>query len=174
MKEYYMNNKKFLEKYKQQQDKQKKKAKAVNKAVAGYEAQKKSYANMMKSQQTKKLLINSKRIKKLVFNQDKSQFAILWCNIPKHIEVDYNDYESLKDYCESQANHPKMNEGFTLYDSTSLKQVFSFNQSQFRVPSIRNYTIRDISLLYKAQKVALVFEQKPNQVWFFDLRKLNQ
>ena len=40
------------------------------------------------------------------------------------------------------------------------------------MPSIRNYTIRDISLLYKAKKVALVFEQKPTQVWFFDLRKV--
>lgn len=67
-----------------------------------------------------------------------------------------------------------MNEGFTLYDATSLKQIFSFNQSQFRVPSIRNYTIRDISLLYKAKKVALVFEQKPTQVWFFDLRRVEE
>ena len=42
-----------------------------------------------------------------------------------------------------------MNEGFTLYDSVSLKQIFSFNQSEFRILSIRNYTIRDISLMYK-------------------------
>ena len=88
--------------------------------------------------------------------------------------MDYKDYEGLKEYCASQANHPKMNEGFTLYDATSLKQMFSFNQSQFRIQSIRNYTIRDISLLYKTRKVALVFEQKPTQVWFFDLRKVEE
>ena len=28
--------------------------------------------------------------------------------------------------------------------------------------------------MYKAKKVALVFEQKPNQVWFFDLRKVEE
>ena len=98
---------------------------------------------------THKLLINSKRIKRFVFNQDRTQFAILWCNIPKEIYVDQTDYESLKEHCDSQANHAKMNEGFTLYDAVSLKQIFSFNQSQFRILSIRNYTIRDLSLMYK-------------------------
>lgn len=86
--------------------------------------------------------------------------------------VDKADYEALKDYCSSQANHPKMNEGFTLYDSVSLKKVFSFNQSEFKILSIRNYTIRDLSLMYKTHKVAVVFEQKPRELWFFDLRKV--
>lgn len=84
-------------------------------------------SSMVKMAQTHKLLINSKRIKKFVFNQDRSLFAIIWCNIPKEIMVDKADYEALKEYCESQANHPKMNEGFTLYDSVTLKKVFSFN-----------------------------------------------
>ena len=86
--------------------------------------------------------------------------------------VDKTDYNALKEYCESQANHPKMNEGFTLYDSVSLKKVFSFNQSEFKILSIRNYTIRDLSLMYKTHKVAVVFEQKPRELWFFDLRKV--
>lgn len=28
--------------------------------------------------------------------------------------------------------------------------------------------------MYKTEKVALVFEQKPDQVWFFDLRKVEE
>ena len=87
IREYYENNRKFIERYKQQEEKQKKKAKAVNKAVAGYEAQKKSNLNVSLAK-THKLLINSKRIKKFVFNQDRTQFVILWCNIPKEIWVD--------------------------------------------------------------------------------------
>lgn len=90
-----------------------------------------------------------------------SQFALIWINMPKEVEVAHSDYETLKDYCESPANDPAMNQGFTLYDAVSLKEVFSFNQAAYKVPGLKDYTIRDLALLFETQRVAIVFDHRP-------------
>lgn len=56
---------------------------------------------MRPRQQPKKLILNTRRIKKLVFNQSMSTFALVWCNVPKEVEVDVVDYEIMKGYCDS-------------------------------------------------------------------------
>ena len=98
-----------------------------------------------------------------------STFALIWCNVPKEVEVDVMDFEIMQGYCESQANHPMMNQGFTLCDAVSLKEKFTFNQSKFKIPGIKDFTIRDMSMLFDTNRFAIVFETKPKQVYFFDL-----
>jgi len=85
-----------------------------------------------------------------VFNQTKTQFAFVWCNVAKEVEIELSEFQILKDYCDSQANSPMMNQGFSLYNAASMKQVMSFNQSSFRIAGLKSYTIIDISLLFEA------------------------
>lgn len=122
--------------------------------------------------QTGQLMLNIKRVKKLVFNQEKTQFALIWCNQPKEVDTNEKNYELLKEYCQSQANDPKMNQGFTLYDALTLKPVFVFNKNMFNIAGLKDYTIMDLSLFFETQRAVIVFEKQPKKVYFFDFNNI--
>lgn len=117
----------------------------------------------------KKLVFNCARIKAIIFNQTREKFALLWCNVAKEVEVDQMDFEILSEYCSSKENDPLHNQGFSIYNSTSLKEIFCFNKTRYQIAGVKDFTIRQMSMLYDTQRFAMVFECKPKQVYFFDL-----
>jgi len=85
---------------------------------------------------------NFKSIKKIVFNQDKSNFALIWQNLEKEIEVeesksfDLDDIPLRQSIITQNGEVPKfelpddeeLNEGFTLYDAKSLNEILIFDK----------------------------------------------
>ena len=55
----------------------------------------------------KSITLNKKRVKKIVFNQNKSQFALIWKNEKISKEIDQDQFVEID----------KPQYGFTLYDS---------------------------------------------------------
>ena len=81
---------------------------------------------------------NVKKMKTVAFNQDKSQFAIIWKNEIQEIEIDQkqnkkkkseNDRKLKNENIDKESKDEPEYDGFSLYDSCSLKPILNFTTS---------------------------------------------
>ena len=72
-----------------------------------------------------------KRVKGVVFNQDKSRFALVWDNVQEVIKVSKQLDEPI-DYAPKE-----MGEGFTVLETHSMQEVLDFRANPLR----QNYNL---------------------------------
>lgn len=88
----------------------------------------------------------AKKVRKVIFNQNKTRFAIIW-----------------------NSEH-----GFTVYDSISFKAILRFNRRSLAEESniklnVRSFEITDLSMLFKTGELAIIFTDRPTQVEFYKI-----
>lgn len=87
-----------------------------------------------------------KKVRKVVFNQNKTRFAIVW-----------------------NSEH-----GFTVYDAMSFKVILRFNRRSLAEElniklNVRSVEITDLSMLFKTGELAIIFTDRPTQVEFYKI-----
>ena len=76
---------------------------------------------------------------------------------------------------EEDSSSAPVHQGFSLYDSQTLQEVLDFSNHEsillkYNIKVNRqNIALNHLALLFKTPMYAMVFENKPNQVEFYDI-----
>ena len=97
-----------------------------------------------------------KRIKQIVFNQDKTLIGFVWRNQLQR-KVDDENYEDIDGDLEGTLPF----QGFTVYESQSLKQVVDFHKDGMLERNIKivrkNIMVSSLAILFQTSTYAVIF-----------------